>query len=300
MDSLILNIQKYSIHDGDGIRTTVFFKGCPLECKWCHNPESQDYKPAIMYNKEKCTSCGRCSTKCPQEGIRLVDNLFPVPRDLCTACEACVDQCFNEAREIAGKPYSQEELMKEIEKDKMFYEESGGGVTLSGGEVMTQDLDYLLGILKSCDKKGYRVNIDTCGYASYDRFEKILPYVDTFLYDLKHMDDEKHRVLTGKGNQLILENLKKLHEANAKIHIRIPLIEGINTSDEEITDMAEFVKDIKITKLSLLPYHAIGNSKYERIDMDYEGTDYQAPTEERLEELQAIFKKYHIEAKIGG
>lgn len=300
MNNLIINIQKYSIHDGNGIRTTVFFKGCPLECTWCHNPESQSYSAAMMYNSEKCTGCGRCAQVCPQKGIVATDGLFPVPRDLCDACDTCADFCLNSAREKAGQAYTQEELMKELEKDKMFYEESGGGITLSGGEVMTQDMDYLMGILKTCHKKGYSVNIDTCGHADYSRFERVLPYVDTFLYDIKHMDNDKHKELTGLGNELILSNLKKLNQAGAKIHLRIPLIEGLNTSDEDITDMAEFIKDLKIVKLSLLEYHSIGNSKYDRIDMEYQGKDYKAPTQERLKQIKNIFENYHIDTKIGG
>ena len=298
MESLVLNIQKYSIHDGEGIRTTVFFKGCPLECKWCHNPESQAYHAEMMYNKEKCTGCARCVDKCPQKGIKAVEGLFPIPREICDACEACADYCLSSAREKVGKAYTQEMLLKEIEKDKMFYEESGGGVTLSGGEVMTQNMDYLLKILKACDRKGYRVNIDTCGYADFERFEKVLPYVDTFLYDIKQMDDTKHIALTGKSNKRILENLKKLSDTGAKIHIRLPLIEGLNTSDADITAIAEFVKNLKITALTLLPYHAIGNSKYERIDMVYEGEAYTPPTKERLTEIQAIFNRYKIQASL--
>lgn len=298
MESLILNVQKYSIHDGDGIRTTIFFKGCPLECKWCHNPESQSYQAEMLYNKEKCTACGRCVSKCPQNGIQEVDGRFPIPRDICTACASCVDYCFNSARERAGKTYSQEDLLKEIEKDKMFYEESGGGVTLSGGEVMTQNMQDLMAILKACDKKGYRVNIDTCGYADFERFEKVLPYVDTFLYDLKQMDDKKHIELTGKSNQIILDNLRKLSDKGAKIHIRIPLIEGLNTVDQDILAMAEFIQDLTISDLTLLPYHAIGKSKYDRIDVAYEGQDYAPPTEERLAEIQEIFAQYKIQAKL--
>lgn len=298
MESLILNVQKYSIHDGDGIRTTIFFKGCPLECKWCHNPESQSYQAEMLYNKEKCTACGRCVSKCPQNGIQEVDGRFPIPRDICTACASCVDYCFNSARERAGKTYSQEDLLKEIEKDKMFYEESGGGVTLSGGEVMTQNMQDLMAILKACDKKGYRINIDTCGYADFERFERVLPYVDTFLYDLKQMDDKKHIELTGKSNQIILDNLRKLSDKGAKIHIRIPLIEGLNTVDQDILAMAEFIQDLTISDLTLLPYHAIGKSKYDRIDVAYEGQDYAPPTEERLAEIQEIFAQYKIQAKL--
>ncbi len=300
MDSLILNIQKYSIHDGEGIRTTIFFKGCPLECIWCHNPESQSYQPEILYNKEKCVACRRCEADCPQRGIVEKDGFYPVPRDLCNACATCVESCIYSAREKAGEPYTVERIMKEIEKDKMFYEQSHGGVTLSGGEVMSQDLDFVIRILKKCDRLGYRVNIDTCGYASFDRFQAVLPYVDTFLYDIKHMDPEKHRELTGKSNELILENLSKLSEQNAKIHIRLPLIEHINTDDENIEATANFVKRLRPIMVSLLPYHSIGKSKYERIDMAYKGSDFEAPSEERLLELKNIFENKDIPVKIGG
>ncbi|MDO4789265.1 MAG: glycyl-radical enzyme activating protein [Johnsonella sp.] len=300
MENLILDIQKYSIHNGEGIRTTIFFKGCPLECKWCHNPESKSYRAEIMYNKEKCASCMRCVLNCPQKGIVEKNGFFPVPRDLCDACGCCVEGCFYGAREKAGKQYSVDEIMKEIDKDKMFYEQSNGGVTLSGGEVMAQDAEFVLQILKRCSRMGYSVNIDTCGYASFERFEKILPYVDTFLYDLKHMDGEKHKELTGKDNRLILENLKKLSEKGAKIHIRVPVIEGVNSDDESIARMADFVKNLNITMLSLLPYHEVGKSKYERIDMKYEGENFCAPSAERMEELKHIFERKNIKVKIGG
>lgn len=300
MEHLILDIQKYSIHNGEGIRTTVFFKGCPLECKWCHNPESQSYQAEIMYNKDKCLSCRRCVEKCPQQGIVEKDGFYPVPRDKCDACATCVENCFYGAREKAGKFYTVDQVMKEIEKDKMFYEASKGGVTLSGGEVMTQNMDFILQILKRCDRMGYNVNIDTCGYSSFERFEKVLPYVDTFLYDLKHIDPEQHRKLTGKDNILILNNLKKLSDKKAKIHIRIPLIVGANADDENIEGIAEFIKDLNIEMVSLLPYHAIGEGKYDRIDMAYEGCDYSAPSDERMAELTKIFEGKNIAVKIGG
>lgn len=300
MDSLVLNIQKYSIHDGEGIRTTLFFKGCPLACKWCHNPESQSYDAVILYNKEKCVSCSRCQSKCPQGAIVEKEGYFPVPREVCNSCEACVDSCIYGAKEKAGDLFTIDQIMKEIEKDKMFYEQSHGGVTLSGGEVMTQDLDFILDILKKCDKMGYRVNVDTCGYASFQRFEKIAPYVDTFLYDLKHMDPEQHLLLTGKDNKLILDNLTKLSQLGAKIHIRIPVIDQINSHEENFMAMADFLQDIQPMMVSLLPYHSIGKSKYDRIDMKYDGLDFEPPSEEKLQHLMTFFEMKNIPVKIGG
>lgn len=310
MDSLILNIQKYSIHDGEGIRTTVFFKGCPLNCIWCHNPESQSYAVEILYNQEKCTSCGRCAAYCPSGIIRVKEGAYPIPEKGCERCGNCVQQCFYGVREMLGKRYSVLELMRELDKDKMFYEESGGGVTLSGGEVMTQKMDYLMEILKKCHQKGYPVNIDTCGYSSFEHFRQVFPYVDTFLYDLKHMDEETHVRLTGVGNAMILDNLRKLSQLAIatkqagkpcpKINLRIPLIEGVNTGQEQIRRMIDFLSEIEVWQVNLLPYHKIGKSKYERIGKVYEGEHYKAPSESKLEEIQQIFTQAGHRTVVGG
>lgn len=300
MESLVFNIQKYSIHDGDGIRTTIFFKGCPMTCKWCHNPESQSYKPAMMHNTEKCTECGSCVQNCPQQAISFEDGKLKTQNDKCDLCETCVDTCINNVREKVGKNYSIAEVMKEIEKDKMFYEQSKGGITLSGGEVMTQDMDYILKILKKCHRMGYSVNIDTCGHANFENFEKILPYVDTFLYDIKHMDDKIHKEITGQGNFLVLDNLKKLSERGAKLRIRMPLVEGVNSDDENIDRTIEFLKNINVLSINLLPYHNTGKSKYERMGKAYEGDMYEAPDSERMESIRAKFQANNFSTKIGG
>ncbi|MGL5257002.1 MAG: trans-4-hydroxy-L-proline dehydratase activase [Proteocatella sp.] len=300
MESLVFNIQKYSIHDGEGIRTTVFFKGCPMTCKWCHNPESQSYRPSILQNIEKCTSCKKCMELCPEGAITYEAGKIKTAEDKCTLCEKCADACLNNAREIVGKKYTLDEIMKEIGKDKLFYEQSGGGITLSGGEIMTQDMDYIMSILKKSHRLGYRVNIDTCGHAKFENFEKLLPYVDTFLYDIKHMDSDIHRTLTGVDNEFVLGNLRKLSEKGAKINIRMPLVEGVNSSDEHIDKVIAFLKDLKILKVNLLPYHNTGKSKYERLDMVYEGDDYSAPSSERMEAIKAKFEANNFCTQIGG
>ena len=300
MESLVFNIQKYSIHDGDGIRTTVFFKGCPMTCKWCHNPESQSYRPSILQNTEKCTSCQKCTTICPEGAITYEDGKLKTSEEKCKLCEKCIDGCINNAREIVGKYYSLDEIMKEIEKDKLFYEQSGGGITLSGGEIMTQDMDYIIKILKKCHRLGYRVNIDTCGHAKFENFEKILPYVDTFLYDIKHMDNDIHRELTGVGNELVLGNLRKLSENGAKINIRMPLVEGINSTDEHIDEIIAFLKELKIYKINLLPYHNTGKSKYEKLNITYEGDNYEPPSNQRMEEIKVKFEQNNFCTQIGG
>ncbi|MDU7904936.1 MAG: glycyl-radical enzyme activating protein, partial [Peptostreptococcaceae bacterium] len=264
---LILNIQKYSLHDGDGIRTTVFFKGCPLECIWCHNPESQDYKKEVLYNEEKCLKCGTCIEKCPNEAIYKGLNVIELEKEKCTYCETCIDFCLNNAREIVGKTYEIKDLVKELIKDMAFYEESGGGVTLSGGEVMTQDIEYIKKLVISLKQKGINVAIDTCGHSKFDNYEAILPFVDTFLYDIKLISNEKHEFFTKKSNKLILNNLKMLSEKGANINIRIPLIEGVNVDDnnEEIKKIIDFIKPLNIAKVNILPYHNIGMHKYKKL-----------------------------------
>lgn len=298
----IINIQKYSIHDGDGIRTTIFFKGCPLSCLWCHNPESQNYGEELMYNGEKCTGCMACIDICPRRAISKEENQAFTDRNKCNLCKACIDYCVNNAREFVGKEYKVAQLVKEAEKDRMFYEESGGGITLSGGEVMTQNMDYIEELLKKLKKKGYNIAIDTCGQAPYENYTRVLNYVDTFLYDIKLMDNEKHIKYIGKSNKLILDNLKKLSEAGANINIRIPLVESINTDDESIEDFIKFLKNnINVKKINLLPYHNTGKSKYERLQKVYEGVNFEAPSKERMETIKDKFEKAgFINIKIGG
>ncbi len=298
----IINIQKYSIHDGNGIRTTIFFKGCPLSCLWCHNPESQNYGEELMYNEEKCTGCMACIDICPQRAISKEEKCVVTDKIKCDLCKECIDYCVNNAREIVGKEYTVAQLVKEAEKDRMFYEESSGGITLSGGEVMTQNMDYIEELLKKLKKKGYNIAIDTCGQAPYENYNRILKYVDTFLYDIKLMDNEKHIKYIGKSNKVIFENLKRLSEAGANINIRIPLVEGINADDESIEELIKFLKNnINVHKINLLPYHNTGKSKYERLQKVYEGVNFEAPSKERMETVKGKFEKAgFINIKIGG
>lgn len=298
----VINIQKYSLHDGDGIRTTIFFKGCLLNCWWCHNPESQRYTPELLFNYERCKGCKECEKICPEQVIKVKENVAKTERENCILCETCLDYCVNEAREIVGKQYPIEELLKEIDKDKMFYEESGGGVTLSGGEIMTQDIGYLIELLKKIKKRGYHVTIDTCGYAPQKNYEALIDYVDTFLYDIKTMDNEVHKKYMGKGNELVLSNLKYLSECGKNIYIRIPLIGGVNSSEESIEAIVKFLKDsVQVKKINLLPYHKAGTKKYEKLDLNYLGEDFVTPSQEELEKYLDIFRKNGFsDVKIGG
>ncbi|MEG0308796.1 MAG: glycyl-radical enzyme activating protein [Clostridium sp.] len=298
----VLNIQKYSIHDGDGIRTTIFFKGCLLSCLWCHNPESQNYSEELMYNEEKCAGCLACAEICPQRAIEKDGQHVCTNRGKCDLCKTCIDHCVNNAREIVGKEYTVAELVKEAEKDKMFYEESYGGITLSGGEIMTQNMDYIEELLKKLKRKGYNVAIDTCGYAPYENYERIMKYVDVFLYDIKLMDTTLHEKFMGKGNELILSNLKRLSDAGANINIRIPTIEGVNADKDSMEEIITFLKDnIIVKKVNLLPYHNTGRSKYDRLQREYKGYELSTPSEERMKEIKESFEKQgFINVKIGG
>lgn len=299
----ILNIQKYSIHDGQGIRTTFFFKGCPLSCQWCHNPESQRFQIELMLFHERCVNCGSCIPVCPHQANMLVDGHMHTDHAVCTACGACVDVCLPNARELAGKSYTVAELVKEAEKDRMFYEESGGGITLSGGEIMVQDMDFIEDFCRKLHRKGYSINIDTCGYAPYENFQRILPFVDTFLFDIKLMDPAAHKQFVGTDNRLILDNLIRLNADGAKINIRIPTISGVNAHEEFMQEVIDFLLShrIRVTAVNLLPYHNTGKSKYDHLDRSYADELLKVPDKEQMERFQRMFiNSGFANTKIGG
>ena len=297
--ALIFNIQKFSVHDGPGIRTTIFFKGCPLTCQWCHNPESQSYQKEILIDSDRCSLCGRCEEHCSQQAIHKINGKVLYDKSKCNYCGSCMDYCYNNVREIAGQEYTVPELMIEIQKDKVFYEQSGGGVTLSGGEVMTQ-IDFVHELVQSCKAQGITVVIDTCGYVPRENFLRILGEVDLFLYDIKIMESNKHQQYMGKDNSLILENLKLLSSNGAVIQLRLPLIEGINTNDEHIQMIINFISDLSIHSINLLPYHHMGKDKYKKLQLEYPLEEFSRPSEERLREIQTMFIKKNYQVKIGG
>ena len=272
--AIIFDIVRNSFVDGPGIRTTVFFKGCNLRCAWCHNPESQDFKPQMMFYQDKCTGCGKCKEICPTP-------------DNCILCGKCTFYCPADARKVCGKEYTVDEVFAEIIKDKAYYDNSGGGVTFSGGECMLQ-IDFLLELLKKCKENGIHTAVDTAGHIPFESFEKILPYTDLFLYDVKIFDSELHKKYVGVGNKIILENLSKLFQANAKIWIRIPVIAGINDSLQEMQCIKKFLFAYgKPEKIELLPYHAMGENKYAAIGRDVQR--FIPPDNNKLKELKDIF-----------
>lgn len=294
---LIFNIQKYSIHDGEGIRTTVFFKGCPIACKWCHNPESQSYKQEVIFQSSRCVGCGACAEVCPHHAITLdgESHTAATDREKCDLCATCLDYCLRNAREIAGREYGIKELVKELEKDRMFYEESGGGITLSGGEALAQDMDYVEQLMKALHARGYSVDVDTCGYVPYEHIRRALPYADTFLYDIKLMDAELHKQYVGVDNALILENLKRLSRDGGKINIRMPLIKGVNADADysHIRKTIDFLREnrINVCRVNLLKYHNTGSGKYEKLGREYDGESMAPPEDGWMEGAKELFRR---------
>ena len=271
----LFDIARNSYVDGPGIRTTVFFKGCNLHCAWCHNPESQSAKPQMMFYKHKCTGCGKCKEKCPNA------------LEKCDLCSKCTLYCPHDAREICGKEYAVDAVLREILKDKSFYEASGGGVTFSGGECMLQ-IEFLTEVLKACKENGIHTAVDTAGHVPYERFEKILPYTDLFLYDVKCFDSEKHKQYTGVRNELILENLKNLLATDTPVWIRIPIIPTVNDTEEEIQQFKDYIFSCgKPEKIELLPYHAMGEHKYAAVGKSAQS--FSVPNEEKMRQLKNIF-----------
>ena len=261
--AMIFDIQKSSFVDGPGIRTTVFFKGCNLDCIWCHNPESKSFEKQIMYYKNKCVGCKSCVNVCPQKAI---SDDFVTDYSKCVFCGKCEEICLKEARKVCGMDYTEEELFEIINKDKIFYENSGGGVTFSGGECMLYP-NELEKILKRCKENKIHTAVDTAGCVPWGSFEKILPYTDLFLYDIKTLDSEVHKKYTGVGNELILENLKRLFEAEANVWIRIPVIPGVNDSKDDMLRIKKYLSSYKPKKIELLPYHRMGENKYDALNM---------------------------------
>ncbi len=262
---MVFDIQKFSVHDGPGIRTTIFMKGCPLRCLWCHNPESWHAKPELLFDLGKCTSCGRCIPACPNGCHKIENGKHIFDRSTCTTCGICAKACFSEALELCGEVRSAEDVIAEVMKDKLFYDNSGGGMTLSGGEPMAQ-FEFTKELLKLGKENGLHICIETCGFAQKKQYEEILPFIDLFLFDIKTVDAEKHKKLTGQDNALILENLRFINDSGAKIHLRCPLVPGVNDSDAELSGIGKLADSLSnVIEVDVEPYHPLGISKAKRL-----------------------------------
>lgn len=266
MKARIIDIKRFAVHDGDGIRTTVFFKGCSLKCIWCHNPEGIKFKPELAYYENKCIHCGECVPKCLAGAHKLIDGIHSFEKKKCIACGACTKKCLGEALTYYGWEMSIEELLPLLLEDKEFYDSSGGGVTLSGGECLCQ-ADFCAELLKALKKNGIHTAVDTCGMVSREAFDKVLPYTDTFLYDIKAIDEDVHIRCTGHSNKLILENISYLDLLGKEIEVRIPYVPDFNSN--QIDKIAGFLKMLKnVKKVKVLPYHNYAASKYKALDIE--------------------------------
>ena len=299
-NGLIFNIQKYSVHDGPGIRTTVFLKGCPLDCPWCHNPESISRQREIVVMENRCIGCGECRLACRYGTAIPGDGSLPAKNEVCDLCGACVDACPTEARRMIGREMSVAEVLHHIMADQTFYEGSGGGVTFSGGEPLSQP-EFLRSALEACRAQGLHTAVDTCGLARLEHLLAVTPFTELFLYDLKFLDETKHRRYTGVSNTLILSNLETLGRIHPRIWIRIPVIPGINDSEAELEATARFVASIpSIQQVNLLPFHRTGLPKNTRLGRDRSMADVQPPTSAAMERATAVFASHGLIAKTGG
>lgn len=262
----IFEIKRFAVHDGDGIRTTVFFKGCPLKCVWCHNPEGIDFEKQLAYYAHKCKGCGTCAEVCPN-GVHTFENgTHKVNREKCKACGKCEAVCLGEAIKLYGKEMSVEELLPILLEDRDFYENSNGGVTLSGGECLMQ-ADFCAELLKELKRNQIHTAVDTCGFVSREAIDKVMPYTDIFLYDVKAFHEAVHIKCTGQSNKIILENLRYINDCGKKMEIRIPCVPDYNSS--EIEEITRFLSELKnVTKVKVLPYHDYAGSKYEALGME--------------------------------
>jgi pyruvate formate lyase activating enzyme len=271
LTGVVFDIQRYSIHDGPGIRTVVFLKGCPLRCLWCCNPESQQAYPEVEFRERLCQHCGTCLSACPLGAINPDLWLTTGPKinlALCDNCGMCVERCPNGALRMVGQRRSVDEVLREVLRDAAYYRRSGGGVTLSGGEPMALPA-FVTELLEACYQRNVHTAIETTGCVSWSLYEQVLPFTDLFLYDLKHVDCEAHRQLTGVPNTTILENARRLARAGASIILRVPLIPGCNLDDAHLSALADFAASLNVLEVHLMPFHQLGKDKYRRLSRSY-------------------------------
>lgn len=295
--AVITNIQKFSVHDGPGIRSIVFFKGCPLACQWCANPENINFNPELMCYESKCIACASCVKACPENAINAH---LAFNREKCVNCGTCAKVCGSQARILKGKTFSNEEIREKVDKDYAFYKNSGGGITFSGGEPLLHP-QFILDIAKNYRDRGLNSAIETCGYVPWKNFQMVEPWIDLFLYDLKFIDAQKHERYCKKGNKLILDNLRRLCK-NSQVVVRMPIIPGINDTESDLDLAGAFLSEIKseISGIHCLPYHNLGASKYDALGIEYKLSDVEMPKNEHMETVKRKLEQYDLDVQIGG
>jgi pyruvate formate lyase activating enzyme len=302
MNGFVFNIQKYSLHDGPGIRTTVFLKGCPLRCWWCHNPEGMSPDPEILVAEGRCTACGRCRDACPQDGVRPAcrDAVVQSVPPSCVRCGACVEACPTQARQLLGRQMTATEVVTEIEKDHIFYDDSHGGVTCSGGEPLLQT-PFLLELLRACRQREIDTAVDTTGFAGQDALLAVARWTNLFLYDIKILDDTRHRQYTGVSNASILENLKLLGQEHGNIWVRVPIVPGLNDAHGDLEATVRFAASVPgVKQVNLLTYHHTGAYKFSRLGKPYLAESVRPPAPEFLARTAVRLRGLGVPIVVGG
>jgi pyruvate formate lyase activating enzyme len=297
----IFDVRRYSIHDGPGIRTAVFLKGCPLHCLWCHNPEGIGPGPELMHWPSRCSRCHACVAACPKGAVSEDPTEgVTIDREKCDLCGLCAEACLYDAMQVVGADATVEDLVREIEKDRIFYEQSGGGVTFTGGDPLAQ-AEFLGEILDALRARGIRTAVDTSGFSRDGVLERVAAKTDLVLYDLKLMDEARHREFTGVSNAPILENLRRLAAGPAEVWVRVPLVAGVNDDDGNINETIAFLKSLKTVRcVGLLPYHSGGMDKARRLGGAFRFRSFDAPPEERLAAIEAAFRASGFDVRRGG
>jgi pyruvate formate lyase activating enzyme len=294
LTGLIFDVKKFALHDGPGIRTTLFCKGCPLKCVWCHNPESLSPERELSMSLEKCIGCGTCVKACPNDAMRIDSGGRTCDRGLCVRCGKCVAGCFSGSLEMIGRQVSVEDVMAAVRKDAPFYKTSGGGVTISGGEPLMQ-AEFTTAVLRQCQAEGFHTALDTSGYAPWESLAAAAEYADLVLYDFKHVDPVEHEKYTGVSNDLITSNLRKLSGLGVPIEIRMPIISGLNDAARDIESAGEFISGLdNVTGVRLLAYHRLAGAKYERLGRENPGESLESPTAEQLKKIAQQLANYSL------
>jgi pyruvate formate lyase activating enzyme len=297
---LVLSINRMTIHNGPGIRTLILFKGCPLHCLWCSTPEAQKDETEIALYPDRCIHCGQCVPVCPTNAINLTTEMIHINRAICDNCGKCAQVCYTEAIRLLGKEMTIEELLTEAKRDAIVYKHSRGGVTISGGEPLLHP-EFTQELLRAFKEEKISVGVDTCGHVPWTNIEKVLPYVDFFLWDIKHMNREEHRKFTGVSNELILSNARLVSERNVPLYIRVPVIPGYNDSEENIRAICEFARDLSsLVNIDLLPLHHLGKARYDSLNLAYPIASIPLIPDSVLQSIKRLVESYQLNCSIVG